>query len=81
MANERQASALAPAQPAYILRGHTSQIHSVQLVRQNRRLLTGDADGWVVYWRLESKRPLAVWRAHDATILGTAEWPSDRLIT
>ncbi|PSN61882.1 WD40 repeat-like protein [Corynespora cassiicola Philippines] len=81
MANERQASALAPAQPAYILRGHTSQIHSVQFVRQNRRLLTGDADGWVVYWRLESKRPLAVWRAHDATILGTAEWPSDRLIT
>jgi WD40 repeat protein len=81
MALERQTSALPPAQPSYILRGHTSQIHSVQFVRQNRRLLTGDADGWVVYWKLETKRPLAVWKAHHGAILGTGEWGRDRLIT
>ncbi|KAF1992854.1 WD40 repeat-like protein [Amniculicola lignicola CBS 123094] len=81
MAVERQASTLPPAQPAYIFRGHTSQIHSVQIVHKNTRLVTGDADGCVVCWKLESKRPVAVWRAHDAAILGTAEWGVDRVIT
>jgi|TARA_R110002003_G_scaffold96_32_gene7699 WD40 repeat protein len=81
MAIERQASALPPAQPSYILRGHAAQIHSVRFVRQNSRLLTGDADGWVVYWKVETKRALAVWNAHGAAILGTEEWGHDRLIT
>ncbi|KAF2265842.1 WD40 repeat-like protein [Lojkania enalia] len=80
MAVERQ-SALPPAQPSYIFRGHAAQIHSVQIVHQNRRLLTGDADGWIVYWKLESKRPVAVWSAHHAAILGTAEWGLDSIIT
>ncbi|KAF2188101.1 WD40 repeat-like protein [Zopfia rhizophila CBS 207.26] len=81
MAAELQSTSLPPAQPSYIFRGHTAQIHSVQIVRQNTRLLTGDADGWIVYWKLESKRPVAVWRAHDAAILGTAEWGLDKIIT
>jgi hypothetical protein len=81
MTNERQTAALAAAQPSYIFRGHAARIHSVQLVRHNSRLLTGDADGWVVYWKLESKRPVAVWRAHDAAILGTAEWGLDKIVT
>jgi WD40 repeat protein len=82
MANvERQSSALPPAQPSYILRGHISQIHSVQFVHQNSRLLTGDADGWIVYWKVETKRALAVWKAHDGAILGAAEWGRDKFIT
>ncbi|OSS45111.1 hypothetical protein B5807_09339 [Epicoccum nigrum] len=81
MAYERQSSTLPPAQPSYILRGHTSQIHSVQFARKNTRLITGDADGWVVYWKLETKRALAVWQAHDGAILGTAEWARDKVLT
>jgi ASTRA-associated protein 1 len=81
MATERQIESLPPAQPSYILRGHASQIHSVQFLRHNSRLLTGDADGWLVFWKLDTKRPLAVWKAHDGAILGTAEWGSDRIIT
>jgi WD40 repeat protein len=81
MAIDRQSSALPPAQPSYILRGHTSQIHSVQFVRQNSRLLTGDADGWIVYWKVETKRALAVWKAHDGPILGTEQWGYNNIIT
>ncbi|KAF2747766.1 WD40 repeat-like protein [Sporormia fimetaria CBS 119925] len=81
MTTTSSATTLPPAQPSYIFRGHAAAIHSVQLVRQNRRLLTGDADGWVVLWSLESKRPVAVWQAHDSAILGTDEWPSDKIIT
>jgi hypothetical protein len=50
-------------------------------VHHNTRLLTGDGDGWVVYWKLETKRALAVWKAHDAAILGTAAWGRDKIIT
>lgn len=82
MALDRHTStALPPAQPAYILRGHASQIHSVKFLRKNTRLLTGDADGWVVFWKVETKRALAVWKAHDAAILGMAAWGRDKIIT
>jgi WD40 repeat protein len=75
------AQTLPSAQPAYILRGHSSPIHSVQFIRSNSRLVTGDADGWIVVWSLATKRPVAVWRAHEGSILGVSAWGSRRLIT
>ena len=72
---------LPPAQPAFILRGHAAQIHVVHFTQDNARLLTGDADGWVISWSLAYKRPVAVWRAHSNAILGLGSWGSDRIIT
>ncbi|KAI9879123.1 MAG: ASTRA complex subunit [Pleopsidium flavum] len=72
---------LSPAQPVYVLRGHQAQIHAVQFIRANSRLITGDADGWIVVWALGTKRPAAVWKAHDNAILGVAPWGEDRIIT
>jgi len=72
---------LPPAQPAYILRGHAAQIHSTTFIRANSRLVTGDADGWIVLWNMATKRPAAVWRAHEGAILGSAEWDQNVLIT
>ncbi|KAK0119844.1 hypothetical protein ONS95_011276 [Cadophora gregata] len=73
--------ALPPAQPAYILRGHGSQIHSTTFIRSNSRLVTGDEEGWIVIWSLATKRPVAVWRAHEGAILGASPWGFDKLIT
>ncbi|KAF1937211.1 WD40 repeat-like protein [Clathrospora elynae] len=81
MAAESQSSTKPPAWPSCILRGHASQIHSTQFVRQNSRLLTGDAEGWVIYWQVENRRAIAVWKAHHGPILGTAEWGRDKIIT
>lgn len=72
---------LPPPQPAYVFRGHAAQIHCTRFIRANTRLVTADADGWVVVWSLADRRPTAVWRAHDAAILDVAEWGADRLIT
>lgn len=80
-ANRNPASPLPPPQPVYILRGHASPIHSVQFFRQNTRLLSADADGWVVIWDVTTKRPLAVWKAHDSALLGTAPWGEHRIVT
>ncbi|RAH68014.1 WD40 repeat domain-containing protein [Aspergillus aculeatinus CBS 121060] len=59
-----------PATPTYILRGHAAQIHSLHIYHHNLRLVSGDADGWIAVWDLVSKRPVAVWKAHDGAVLG-----------
>ncbi|CAD6448701.1 790d5970-e40e-4123-9d7d-12279f73b5bb [Sclerotinia trifoliorum] len=60
-------------QPSYILRGHASPIHVAKFIRGNTRLITGDAEGWVVLWSLETRRGVAVWRAHEGVFLGVGE--------
>lgn len=72
---------LPPAQPAFMLRGHSAQIHALHFTEGNTRLLTADADGWIVSWNLSFKRPVAVWKAHGNAILGVGTWGSDRVIT
>ncbi|PNP50727.1 hypothetical protein THARTR1_08348 [Trichoderma harzianum] len=67
--------------PKAILRGHKAQIHAATFVRQNERLATGDAEGWVVLWDLTIMRPRAVWRAHENAILGIKGWGRDKIIT
>ncbi|KAI7475540.1 WD40 repeat-like protein [Hortaea werneckii] len=70
-----------PLQPSYILRGHTAQVNSVLFLHNNVRLLSGDADGWVVLWDVPIKRPVAVWRAHKNTILGLGSFEGSKIIT
>lgn len=58
-----------PATPVYILRGHGSPIHALDIFSQNLRLVSGDANGWIVIWDLVSKRPVTVWKAHEGAVL------------
>ncbi|KAM5433452.1 Astra associated protein 1 Asa1 [Microsporum ferrugineum] len=60
---------LPPATPVYVLRGHTSPIHTLNFYCRNSRLISGDADGWVVVWDITSKRAIATWKAHEGSIL------------
>ena len=57
------------ASPVYILRGHAAQIHALHIFANNLRLISADADGWIVVWDLVLKRPVAVWKAHDGAVL------------
>jgi ASTRA-associated protein 1 len=71
---------LPPAQPVFILRGHTAAVHALQFYKQNAFLVSGDSEGWIVVWSLTSKRPVACWRAHEGSILGVDVWETS-LIT
>lgn len=71
----------APPQPKSVLRGHSAQVHAVTFLRSNERLLTGDADGFVVAWDLAIMRPRAVWQAHENAILRIAAWGLRNIIT
>ncbi|OIW32731.1 WD domain-containing protein [Coniochaeta ligniaria NRRL 30616] len=70
-----------PLQPKTVLRGHKAQVHTATFIRHNDRLVTGDAEGFVVVWDLTIMRPRAVWRAHTNAILGISDWGDDRIIT
>lgn len=63
-----------PAQPVYVLRGHSAQIHAVVFTRDNERIITADADGWVVVWNVGTRRPVAVWKAHEGTVMNVVGW-------
>ncbi|KAJ5893650.1 hypothetical protein N7495_005341 [Penicillium taxi] len=66
---ERSGQLLAPATPTYVLRGHSTPIHALHIFSQNLRLISGDADGWIVIWDLVTKRPVTVWKAHRGAVL------------
>jgi WD40 repeat protein len=70
-----------PAQPAYIFRGHTAQIHSLKFWRSNARLISGDAEGWVVVWDMMTRRARVVWKAHKSSVLAIEPWGDEKLIT
>ncbi|KAJ5321376.1 hypothetical protein N7476_004378 [Penicillium atrosanguineum] len=57
------------ATPVYILRGHAAPIHALHVFSQNLRLVSGDAEGWVVIWDIVTKRPVTVWKAHEGAVL------------
>lgn len=67
--------------PKFILRGHKAAVHVTAFIRNNERLVTGDAEGYVVLWDLAVMRPKAVWRAHENSILGIRGWGHDKIIT
>ncbi|KAL0944549.1 WD repeat-containing protein [Colletotrichum truncatum] len=67
--------------PKTILRGHKAQVHALTFIRGNERLVSGDAEGFVVLWDLTIMRPTAVWRPHENAILGVQGWGHDRIIT
>lgn len=70
-----------PPTPAYIFRGHEAAIHALHFFHANHFFASGDVNGWIVIWRLTTKRPVAVWKAHDAAVSGIKDWRGDRLIT
>jgi hypothetical protein len=40
-----------------------------------------DADGWIVVWDMAPRRPVAVWRGHEAGVLSIRNWDTDKLLT
>ncbi|KAJ9654359.1 Astra associated protein 1 Asa1 [Neophaeococcomyces mojaviensis] len=71
----------APPIPAYIFRGHHVAIHALHFFQNNRFFASGDSDGWIVVWRLTTRRPAAAWKAHEGGIMGIKDWDGTRLLS
>ncbi|KAK4935848.1 Astra associated protein 1 Asa1 [Elasticomyces elasticus] len=70
-----------PAVPTYVLRGHDAPIHALQFYCRNKYLASGDSEGWLVIWSLATKRPTAVWKAHEGALMAIRPWGHHRLVT
>ncbi|KAK7203261.1 WD40-repeat-containing domain protein [Myxozyma melibiosi] len=61
------------------LRALSNPTTAIAFHRSNIRLVSGDDNGWCVHWSLVTRRPLAIWRSHEDTVL-TVKWLSDDLL-
>ena len=69
-----------PPQPVYILRAHSSPIHALHFTPDNTYLISGDALGNVITWHLPTRRPICIFRAHEAALLTLLTLESPRRI-
>ncbi|CAG8433211.1 523_t:CDS:2 [Ambispora gerdemannii] len=71
--NRKPSSKAAPT-PEYIFRGHTDQISVLKFYQNNKRLLSGDAEGNIIIWDMKIRRPLLKFKAHHEGILNISTW-------
>lgn len=57
-----------------ILRAHKSTIRSLGFTSNGQYLVSGDDEGFCGFWSLETRRPLAIWKAHDNAMLTSEFW-------
>lgn len=57
----------------FSIRGHKAPISCI--AGWNLDLVSADRDGWVVVWNLTTRRPRALWKAHDGHILTLKQTP------
>ncbi|KAJ3021816.1 Guanine nucleotide binding protein (G protein), beta polypeptide 1-like [Thoreauomyces humboldtii] len=70
-----------PPAPIYILRGHGLDVTSVTFGSDNTFLASGDVEGNIILWSLETRRPLCQWKAHSASILALHEVGAGKLLS
>ncbi|OBA18962.1 WD40 repeat-like protein [Metschnikowia bicuspidata var. bicuspidata NRRL YB-4993] len=56
-----------PMLPKFSLRAHKAPLTC--LTCHQDKLVSSDRDGFIIIWNLTSRRPMALWRAHDGHIL------------
>ncbi|KAI8850031.1 WD40-repeat-containing domain protein [Chytridium lagenaria] len=58
--------------PAFILRGHTSDVQCLAFLLADQMLASGDANGTLILWSMSTLRPSRMWKAHAGGILNVA---------
>lgn len=51
----------------FSLRAHKAALTCIAC--HENHVVSSDRDGWIIVWNLSSRRPMALWRAHDGHIL------------
>ncbi|CAD6569962.1 MAG: ASTRA complex subunit [Cyphobasidiales sp. Tagirdzhanova-0007] len=67
--------------PEYVLRGHTAQINTLSFSKSCDLLFSGDSDGHVAVWSLESFRPVVFAKAHQGSVLTVVELDADKYLS
>ncbi|EIE87910.1 hypothetical protein RO3G_12621 [Rhizopus delemar RA 99-880] len=70
-----------PPPPTYILREHKSTVNYVCLFDSDNYLASCDEEGWVVIWKLKTRRVVIKWKAHEDNCLTVKVINRDTLIS
>ncbi|KAI8638890.1 WD40-repeat-containing domain protein [Parasitella parasitica] len=71
----------APPPPTYIFREHKSTVNYVHFFCQDQYLASCDADGWVIVWRMKTRRVVKKWKAHKDSCLKVVTMDEHTLIS
>lgn len=65
------------------LRGHLNSISCIENVNYTSQstIITGDENGWIIWWNLNKRVPMGVWKGHDKTILTIKQIDNVRVLT
>ncbi|KAI9267377.1 WD40-repeat-containing domain protein [Sporodiniella umbellata] len=74
-------SAPPPPPPTYIFREHKATVNYVCIFDSDKYMASCDADGWIVIWRLKTRRVVISWKAHADNCLKIAVSSSQKLIS
>lgn len=66
--------------PIHTLRTHSAPIASLAFAADNSLIYSGDQDGFLSITDAKTRRALALWKGHEAGVLGVQEWDG-RLIS
>ncbi|CAG8519492.1 5593_t:CDS:2 [Paraglomus brasilianum] len=69
-----------PPSPIYVFRGHSDSVNTLLFYNDNTRLISGDAEGNVTIWDIQSRRPMVRFKAHENSILAVDVW-KDKLLS
>ncbi|KAI9031630.1 WD40-repeat-containing domain protein [Phycomyces nitens] len=58
-----------PPTPQYIFRGHQTTINTLCYFDNDQYIASGDADGFVIVWKMKTRRPVLQWKAHEESCL------------
>ncbi|KAI7863092.1 WD40-repeat-containing domain protein [Spinellus fusiger] len=70
----------APPAPSYIFRGHAAAITTLVYFNKDEYLVSGDANGVIIIWRMKTRRPILQWKAHKESCLCVRLY-QDRLVS
>ncbi|CAO3652386.1 unnamed protein product [Cunninghamella blakesleeana] len=70
-----------PPQPEYIFRGHQAEVNSCCFFDDDKYIASGDAEGNLIVWYFETRRPILQWKGHTESILSVNVYDKNKLIS
>ncbi|RCH80524.1 ASTRA complex subunit, partial [Rhizopus stolonifer] len=70
-----------PPPPEYVFREHKATVNHVHIFDRDQHFASCDAEGWVVVWKMKTRRPISKWKAHKESCLKVTTIENHTLIS
>ncbi|KAH8554032.1 WD40-repeat-containing domain protein [Umbelopsis sp. PMI_123] len=67
--------------PIYIFRGHNSQVNTLCWLDDKKHFCSGDLEGIIILWDIETRRPKLKWHGHTESVLSIQAVDASTLVS